>query len=509
MSETALRALFEREIEPLLRTHAKQVEKLGQHGLYPIGVLIVAVLALVGCALAERLWPALACVAVLIPTIAVARVRVPLYQAGGTAFRGLFKQRVVARVVEVALPGASYEPDLAVARSVIADSGIVRCGGSYLGDDLVRGTVGRTPFALGDVRSSPAGRKPGPPFRGLFFHADFNRSLSGRTIVLPHGEAPLSAERNRGLSPVALEDPRFESLFDAHGSDPVEARYVLTPSLMERLVGLRGLLGHPVYAAFDRGRVSVAIDRGEGAFEALAFGGERAWEEIRGYAALADAARAIVEELELDTRIWTKGFAPDAEVLAASASEPSTWTDVARKGAWAFQSGPVPFVFDDEPAPPARARVEHARDGLVARYPGGWAPALVAAAVVVAAVVARLQLLEPTSLVARFLAINPWPSALVAAAIGATALYVARQRVRWMDTGRAGVRTGALFRWRRRLPVPAIARVFAAEDFVMAQVEGSWIPEPLSPRLGSHGAALWLAAEVRKSLGGAASGARW
>jgi Protein of unknown function (DUF3137) len=501
MSDSALRALYEREIDPLLKTHAAQVEKLGAHGLYPIGVFIVAVLGLVGFAMAEWLWPALACAAVIVPTVAVLRVRVPLYQAGGSAFRALFKQRVVAHVVEIALPGAAYEPDLAVARTVIADSGIVRCGGRDLGDDLVRGTIGRTPFALGDIRSSAAGRSPGPPFRGLFFHADFSRSLAGRTVVLPHDEPLLAADRNRGLAPVPLEDPRFEALFDAHGSDPVEARYVLTPRLMERLVALRGLLGHPVYAAFDRGRVYVAIDRGEGSFDAIAYGGARAWEEIRGYAALAGAARDIVQELELNTRIWTKGFAPEAEAQAAAACEPSAWTQVAKKGAWAFQST-VPFTFDDPPAPPRRTSVERARDGrLLARYPSGWGAPLVLTLVLLGAAAARLGPLDPTSLAARFLSTHGWQAALVAAAIAATALYVARQRVRWMEAGSGGVRTGALFRRRRTLPARKIVRVFAAEDFVMAQVDGSWIPEALSPRLGSHGAALWLAAQARKALG--------
>ena len=36
----------------------------------------------------------------------------------------------------------------------------------------------------------------------------------------------------------------------------------------------------------------------------------------------------------------------------------------------------------------------------------------------------------------------------------------------------------------------------------MAQVEGSWIPVMLSPRLGGHGAAVWLAAEIESALSG-------
>jgi hypothetical protein len=185
---------------------------------------------------------------------------------------------------------------------------------------------------------------------------------------------------------------------------------------------------------------------------------------------------------------------------------------VSRKGAWAFQSR-VPFTFDDAPAPPAGARLERARDGgLIARYPGGWGPLLVLAVLLLGAAAVGLGPSWPA-----FPAIDDalwlvrvqgWPLALLAAAVVATALFWARHRVRWLDTRGGQVRSGALGRWPRALAGPRIARVFAAEDFVMAQVEGSWIPEMLSPRLGSHGAALWLAAEVRKALG-RAEASRW
>ena len=69
-----------------------------------------------------------------------------------------------------------------------------------------------------------------------------------------------------------------------------------------------------------------------------------------------------------------------------------------------------------------------------------------------------------------------------------------------MEAGPDGVRAGGLGRPPRRLPRGQIVRVFASEDLVMARVEGSWIPALLSPRLGSHGAALWLTGEIERVL---------
>jgi hypothetical protein len=513
-TEAALRGMYEREIHPLLETHAAALERLAKHGLYPIGVFLIAVLGLMGSVLARQSWPALVCVAVLLPTVAVLKVRVPVYQASGAAFRALFKQRVVSRVVEQVLPGAAYDPDLAIARSVLAASAIVRSDSSYLGDDLVRGTIGRTPFALGDVRSGRSGGRAGAarPFQGLFFHADFNRSTAGRTLVIPQGESPIAVPGNRALVPTTLESPEFEALFSVFATDAVEARYVVTPKMMVRLVELQRLLGHRLYAAFDRGRVYVALDKGAGSFDALAFGGEQAWQEIRGFAALMGAARAIVEELELNTRIWTKGFAPEDESRAAAAFEPSAWAQVAARGANAFRrSGPLPFRTDDPPAAPAGTRLERRPSGaLVARYPGGAATVAVlgvllscAAALVGAWWAPANGALRDAGLrdLAWFLEAQVLPVSLLAAAVVATALYGARQRVLRMEAGSTGIRTAAPGRPEHLLPRARITRVFAAEDLVLAQTEGSWIPTLLSPRLGSHGAALWLTKAIEEALG--------
>jgi hypothetical protein len=451
-------------------------------------------------------------VAILIPAIAVVTVRGPVYMAGGAGFRAVFKHRVVASIVARVLPGATYDPDLALAGSVLDASGLLDDEVGYRGDDLVRGTIGRTPFALGDVSAGLSRRgdlRSG--FHGLLFHAEFNRSLAGRTVVLPGGQTPQSGVLNRGLARVGLESPEFAALFSVHASDPVEARYVLTPNTMERLVDLARTAGRPLYAAFDRRRVFVAMDNGKGAFEALAFGGEKAWDEVRGFAALFDSARAIVEELELNTRIWTKGFAPEAEAQAASVSQPSAWSRVAARGAWAFQTRPnLPFTVDDPPAPPARATIERRPGGaFVARFLPVWGARGVVLVLLLLAGLAASDLswwaahpeLGRLGELAR--TVQEWsgPLALVGGSMLISALYRMGTRPRRLEASAEGLRVGRLGP-SRRFPRERVLRVFAAEDLVLAQVEGSWIPLMISPRLGGHGAALWLAAEIEGALTG-------
>jgi len=510
-AQAPLRAWFQREVQPFLAEHAGAVERMGKRGLYPVGVLLLAFLAAVFLAMVERFSAALACAGIGILSIAVIQVSGPLYQAGGAAFRTLFKQRVVASLVARVLPGSTYDPDLAIARSVVLASGLVDDDVSYDGDDLVRGTIGRTPFALGDVRAGLSRRgQLRNDFHGLLFHAEFNRALSGRTLVLARGQAPQAVAVNRGLRPVTLESPAFEAAFSTYASDPVEARYVLTPATMENLVALARTVGRPLSAAFDRQRVYVALDNGQGAFEALAYAGEKAWADVCGYAALLDCARAIVTDLELNTRIWTKGFAPEAEAQAAAAVQPSAWSRVTAMGAWAFQRDPtLPFSPDDRPVAPSRTRIRRAGGRLRARFADPFLVRLL----VLLALGAFLLALDPAWWAAHpaleifgFLAGAARdvirPAAVIEAALLLGVLYRTWSRVRWVEAAPGMVRVG---RWGlpRRLPRERIRRVFAAEDCVMALVERSWTPVALSPRLGSHGAALWLAAEIAAALSGA------
>jgi hypothetical protein len=77
-------------------------------------------------------------------------------------------------------------------------------------------------------------------FDGIFIFLRMNKSFSGQTIVkLEH----LANKPPKGLEKVSLEDPRFEKDFEVYASNQIEARYLLTPSFMERLRGLSDLFG--------------------------------------------------------------------------------------------------------------------------------------------------------------------------------------------------------------------------------------------------------------------------
>ena len=74
-------------------------------------------------------------------------------------------------------------------------------------------------------------------FRGLFFTAKFAKNFPNRTFVLPNdlsNRVPL-VNYWRGEN-IKLEDLEFDRLFRVYGDDQIESRYILSTSLMQRLV---------------------------------------------------------------------------------------------------------------------------------------------------------------------------------------------------------------------------------------------------------------------------------
>ncbi|MCC5994910.1 MAG: DUF3137 domain-containing protein [Oceanicaulis sp.] len=115
-------------------------------------------------------------------------------------------------------------------------------------------------------------------FRGVLIRITFPRTVEGVTLVtrdkgLFNGLEAFSRRHfsGRNLQRIGLVDLRFNRLFEVYGTDQVMARYLLTPSFMERLLRLEEILkGKNVRCVFDedlvpesgRGELLIAAETG-------------------------------------------------------------------------------------------------------------------------------------------------------------------------------------------------------------------------------------------------------
>jgi hypothetical protein len=151
-------------------------------------------------------------------------------------------------------------------------------------------------------------------FKGLFFIADFNKHFSGRTVVLPD-----TAERffgrfgqtlqNMNLTRaelIKLEDPEFERQFVVYGTNQVESRYILSTSLMQRILEFQKEVEAPLHIAFVASSIYIAIATRKNMFEPRIIRTILDIGLIQEYVEDLQLAMGIVEDLNLNTRIWTK-----------------------------------------------------------------------------------------------------------------------------------------------------------------------------------------------------------
>lgn len=100
-------------------------------------------------------------------------------------------------------------------------------------------------------------------FRGQLIRMAFPRKFLGVTIVRRDAGMFNVFGGGDGLKKVGLEDPKFEKAFEVWGNDQVEARYLLHPVLMQRLLDLEtSFKGKRLRCGFEGGDLLVAIEGG-------------------------------------------------------------------------------------------------------------------------------------------------------------------------------------------------------------------------------------------------------
>ncbi len=236
-------------------------------------------------------------------------------------FRDRFKNELVASLVTAFDQRLQYIPHDSVSMEEFVQSGLVRefPVTGFEGEDLLRGKIGATAIRFSEVRatyqSGTSNRaRVRKLFRGVFFVADFNKDFTGRTYVLPDKAQRLLGGAGQALQGmrsaygelVKLEDLEFERHFVVYSDSQIEARYLLSAALMARITDFRNRHGHPLRLGFVDSNLYVAISVRRNLFEPRVF---RTLSDPALYREFWDDLAlftGVVEELNLNTRIWTK-----------------------------------------------------------------------------------------------------------------------------------------------------------------------------------------------------------
>lgn len=310
------------QLEPTLRELDLVRQRTLRRVALFIGVVLVLTLGIAALILAAGATPEF----LVIPLVIGAVIGIAGYVLMTGGYRATFKRQIIGPLVATIHETLQYEPDGSISRQEFVDSRIfTRDPDRVRGEDLVEGTIGATAVRFSELHAeyrttsgsgSDRQTRWHTIFRGMFFLADFNKQFNGVTIVRPD-----TAERFfgwvgqtlqswnsalSGLEVIRLEDPEFEQAFVVYGSDQVEARYLLSTSLMRRILDYREATGRDVALSFVNTQIHVAVPDSGNLFEPPLLRSCVDPTLIESYVDDVQLATGIVEAFNLNLRIWNK-----------------------------------------------------------------------------------------------------------------------------------------------------------------------------------------------------------
>jgi hypothetical protein len=240
-----------------------------------------------------------------------------------------FKMEVVPVLLRTLADSTFYEPTRYISEAEFKESRLYQAPDIYDGMDYMEGVAGKTHFRCSYVHAQEEREETVTVtdsdgntrirtethrytiFAGLFFSADCNKYFHGYTVITPGSgsDRPLFG----GRSLVTMENPAFNREFAVKSSDQVEARFLITPAMMERLMELKRRFG-AFRLSFTNGHIRIALP---GWYNYLAPDIKRPIDRSQVkmiYDRLATVI-GIVEDLDINTRIWTKGISEVREAV--------------------------------------------------------------------------------------------------------------------------------------------------------------------------------------------------
>lgn len=244
-----------------------------------------------------------------------------LYKYLQRDYRSEFKEQVIKPLIHELEPNLNYLEHAHVTQEIFERSELFSKPDKFSGNDFVSGILGKTQIQFSDIHAQKKHKdnkgktKYSTIFQGLFIVAQFNKNFNARTVVLPDlaqstfGNLIGSWLQSKNLSRdelIKMDNPEFEKYFVVYGTDQIEARYILTHSMMENLLEFQKKSNHDISLSFIEDHIHLAIHYGKDLFEPTVFRSILDEKITKEYIEVLHLAVSIVEQLQLNERLWSK-----------------------------------------------------------------------------------------------------------------------------------------------------------------------------------------------------------
>ena len=233
-----------------------------------------------------------------------------------------FKFQIIEPLIKEIDQNLSYNPISKIDQQTFMNSEIFKDKiDRYNGNDYVRGSIDdvNISFCTLHVEKEEKDSKDKSNyhtiFQGLFIVTSFNKHFLNSTIILPDSAqnlfgslvgAWLQSNNFTRNQLVKMDNPEFEKEFVVYATDQIEARYILSHSMMQRILELKKKMARPIYLSFKDGQMYVAISYNKDLFEPSIFSSLLEYKVAMEYIKTLQLTLSLVTELKLNEKLWSK-----------------------------------------------------------------------------------------------------------------------------------------------------------------------------------------------------------
>ena len=227
------------------------------------------------------------------------------------------KSKTLAPIIEGINKSFKYKHTNYIQKAVFKDSKIFSQSiWSYSGNDLAMGKIEDNYIMFSDLLVKSFAQTF---FHGQFIVTEFNKNFEGTTLLLTDNAEVIFGKVVGGFIQssfsgddlVRMDDPEFEELFVVHSNDKVEAHYILTPTLMQRILSYKKKTKHYLQISFFNNVVAIAISYDKDHFEYIdssVFKSEAQLKEAfdKEFTEPLALVTDLIKELKLNEKLWSK-----------------------------------------------------------------------------------------------------------------------------------------------------------------------------------------------------------
>lgn len=239
-----------------------------------------------------------------------------------------FNHQVIPIIVEEFFPESKFSSNDHISMPEYWSSKLFKSRvDRYSGDQLFYGTFGQTDIRFSylhtEYKTQTRNKNGGNTttwhtiFKGIFMIADSNKTFKGETFIFPDTAERLLGGVGRWFQEklgstgrgemVYMENPLFEKKFVVYSTDPVEARYLITPSMQQYFLDLLNHMGNQsINVSFIEGKIYLGLS---GSFNLFNIKLNKSFNDvatIEYYSKNLLQILSVIEILDLNTRIWGK-----------------------------------------------------------------------------------------------------------------------------------------------------------------------------------------------------------